>query len=267
MNIRKTFNSRRIQDLSAIVTFLVVVPTFVGWIISLFDISNSQYLTKIVNWLPLLFNLMVVFSLIFLGVSLWRLHRRFTINFTDNFQHQLNEKWEYEGDWKIIENGTLSVRNSGIGGITNVGSHWENYDFEFETRIINECSTWILRAQDLNNYFMFQCRRDVIRPHQRVTVPKIQPDPTTPTTAPQNLIVTFEVGWKIWDGRPHNSNLDDWTKVKIRVRGSDVMIWIADRLVLHEPNLIPFAKGRVGFRNDDAEEAHFRKVRVRPLDY
>jgi hypothetical protein len=264
--MRKLLNSKRVQDLSAIVTILVAVPTFAGWLISLFDVSRSTFLTGIVSYLPVLFNLSVVLSLIFISTTLWRWHRRFTISFTDNFKHQLNDNWEYEGDWKIIEQGVLSVRNSGIGGITNVGSHWENYDFEFETRIVNECSSWVIRAQDLNNYFMFQCRRDVIRPHQRVTVPKIQTNPAEPTTSPAHLVVAFEVGWKIWDGRPHNSNLDDWTKVRIRVRGSDVMIWIAERLVFHEPTLVPYATGRVGFRNYGAEEAHFRNVKVRPIE-
>lgn len=147
MNIRKKLSFKRIQDLAAFVTILVAFPTLIGWIISLFDKSNSHWITNIVNMLPLFFNLSIVFALIFLGLSLWRLHRRFTINFTDNFKHQLNEKWEYEGDWKIIEDGILAVRNSDVGGITNVGSGWENYDFEFETRIINKFSTWIIRAR------------------------------------------------------------------------------------------------------------------------
>lgn len=114
---------------------------------------------------------------------------------------------------------------------------------------------------------MFQCQKDVIVPHQRVTVPKIQPDSTNSDTSSKNLTVAFEVGWRRWEGRPHNSKLDDWTKVKIRVRGSEVSIWIADRLVFREPNLVTFARGRVGFRNFGDEEAHFRKVKVRPLNY
>lgn len=108
---------------------------------------------------------------------------------------------------------------------------------------------------------MFQCRRDVIRPHQRVTVPKFELGQDN-SQDKQPLNVSYDIGWKIWDGIPHNSNLDNWTRVKIEVRGSGAKIWIDDKLAYHSENIIPYPMGRVGFRNSRQEEAHFRKVRV-----
>lgn len=100
------------------------------------------------------------------------LRRRFKGGFRDNFKNSLQTNWDFKGKWRILEKGTLTVTGpDGSGGITKVGAQWENYTFTFKARIISRCLGVIIRAQDLDNYFMFQVNTDKIRPHRRVAVP------------------------------------------------------------------------------------------------
>jgi len=70
---------------------------------------------------------------LYLLLSNWRVVRRFNVSFIENFKGDLTENWEYMGDWSKVDNKTLCVKGSEVGGITKIGSLWENYDFEFET--------------------------------------------------------------------------------------------------------------------------------------
>lgn len=153
--------------------------------------------------------------------------------------------WEFYGDWSV-ENGTLRVTNSGDGGITKLGVDWKDYIFEFKTKIVNLNSSWIVRAKDIGNCYMFQCDTKRIRPHIRS---KRQWVPLTDRA------------------KEHNANIEpnEWFHVKIMVKGKMVRIFIDDRFVFKDRLLSEFRKGKVGFREDGIESACFRCIRVKPI--
>ena len=259
---KEWFTFQLIHQISSLLTILLFIIYVAGWIIKLFNLTQGFPLDTIAQNSQMIFNFAVISALTFLFLTYWRTMRRFTIGFKDNFRGDLNENWEFKGNWKKIEPGILSVRNSADGGLTKTGSLWENYIFEFETKILNKCSSWVVRGIDLNNYVMFQCREDVIVPHQRVTTPRFVDDSNDTV---ESFKVTYDVKWIKFGKTPHNSNLRSWTKVKIETRGSEAKIWIAGVLVYHSDDILPHPMGRVGFRNSGDEEAHFRKVSVQLL--
>lgn len=265
MNLKKILESHLPQQISALLAIVLAVPIIIGWILKLLNLAHELPVSFIINNINSFFNVSIFFAILYLVLSHNRIVRRFNVSFVDKFKGDLNDNWEFTGDWTKVEKKTLCVKNSEIGGITKIGSLWENYAFEFETKIINNCSSWIIRAKDLNNYFMFQCRKDVIRPHLRLAVQSIQKEDKNHDSE-NEITVVSKVGWHIWDGVPHNANLENWVKVKIQVVGSSVKIWIDNNLVYHDSNKIPFSTGRVGFRNHSTEEAHFRNVKVKPLN-
>jgi len=213
--------------------------------------------------------------------------------FYDDFKTGLGN-WDYTGDWKTEkENGKslLSVRNSGMGGYTNKGFSWTDYEFSFETKVVKSASGWIIRA-NANNYVMVQlylegntAYNNKLRPHYH----------------------KLEGGAEIWLPDDNNSidlskielekeiKLLQWVKVKITVEGNQVDIYldgihslhylistvripIEKRLTFKDNEgkefeaimneIIPlgnYAAGRVGFRCGDGEHAHFRNVKVKPL--
>lgn len=207
----------------------------------------------------LFFIIFVLSSIIILFIMVFRLHRRFTLGFKDNFRGNLNKNWEFYGDWTIKDK-QLSVTNSEAGGITKVGALWENYSFKFKTKILNRCSGWIVRGADISNYFMFQCRHDVIVPHQRISRPVFgQFD----EEKKDFKIKGFETGWYKYEPKTHNKDLKDkWFDVEIKVKGSGVQIYIDNDLVFYDDKLITIPMGKVGFRNWGPEHSLFKKVRV-----
>jgi hypothetical protein len=87
--------------------------------------------------------------------------------FREKFRFGL-DKWEYYGDWRTEkENGEniLIVTDSPIGGIAKPCQLWTDYVFEFETKIIQHNSSWIIRARDIFHYVMLQCRQTELYPH------------------------------------------------------------------------------------------------------
>ena len=79
-------------------------------------------------------------------------------------------QWTYRGHWQIEEgeNGNfLEVNNSEIGGYLKPCLWWTDYEFSFETKIIKDCSSWIVRASDHLRYVMLQCGQNRINPHLR----------------------------------------------------------------------------------------------------
>lgn len=90
--------------------------------------------------------------------------------FLENFKSGLNPRiWDWDGIWRteLDENGkpVLSVTNSGIGGIVIPCISWVDYELNFDTRIMNTCTGWIVRASSSSNYVMFQINENMIRPH------------------------------------------------------------------------------------------------------
>lgn len=264
VSIQRILKSQILSNLLNIATLIATLTFLI--------LSALGSLTKLSSFLAehliTIFSIFILSALFYLYLEILRLKRRITIAFRDNFKHDFENNWEYKGQWSQPEKGVLRVRGGeegsrgDEGGITKVGALWENYEFSFETKIINKVTGWIVRARDSNNYFMFQCGHQVITPHQRLSRPLFKPKPDSTSVE----ITGHQVGWKILDAVPHNKKLHDWFKVKIIVRGSSVQININDEPVFHQKNLLTIPVGRVGFRCWGDEEAHFRKVRVKLID-
>lgn len=190
----------------------------------------------------------------------------------DNFKHGL-QRWEYFGDWKIEkEDGhfILIVRKSDVGGFALPCRQWIDYLFEFETKIVQANTSWIIRAADIHNYVLLQCSTTEINPHYRVN----------------GLWVKLE-SVKLQTPLPLNS----WFKVQIKAQGTRVVVKAAvegkENVLLDSYLLEPqafvaefsegdvprkldlfasFPVGSVGFRESGLSEcAHFRDVRVTKL--
>ncbi len=205
-----------------------------------------------------------------LTVWIWtsRLQRRFVDRFSDNFTGDLHANWDFVGPWRVAEKNTLLVTGSDAGGITKVGAQWENYAFTFKAHIVRECLGVIVRAQDLNNYYMFQIRTDKIHPHRRVAYPVIDTAPPTLQEAltKENVTINpikFQIGWEKFDPpTPVHLQLNGWFDAKITVRGESISIYIDGNLVFQEESFLKIPTGKVGFRNDGHETAFVRNVRV-----
>ncbi len=189
--------------------------------------------------------------------------------FSDNFEHGLIN-WEYYGDWRTEKDGDnyiLVVTNSDSGGFARPCRLWNDYEFNFDTKIVAANTTWIIRASSIAQYVMLQCGRNEIIPHYRLSNQFFRLDPVSlPTTLP----------------------LNEWFTVRLRVSGIRVLatatlngraFTLLDRNLL-EPvtaqatvtrgetsqviQFVPdFPSGSVGFREwGNTECAHFRNVRV-----
>ncbi len=256
-----------------------VIPRWVAYIGSCVTIGS--YILDVLEWGksgPFRFlqdNIQVIWLITVSAAAftLWiwtsRLHRRFVSGFNDNFARDLHTNWDFVGPWRIAEKNTLLVTGSDAGGITKIGAQWENYVFTFRARIMTDCLGVIVRAQDLNNYYMFQIQTDKIRPHRRAAYPVIDTStlPTHEDLNKENVIIAnrinFQIGWEVFNPPvPLHHQLDDWFDVKIIVRGESVSIYINSDLVLQQESFLKIPTGKVGFRNSGHETALVRNVKV-----
>jgi Domain of Unknown Function (DUF1080) len=210
------------------------------------------------------------FSSILALVWTQALNRRFSAGFSDNFSQSLATNWDFVGDWRVTDEGWLLVTNSEPGGLTKTGAFWENYSLHFEARILAQCLGVIVRGIDLNNYYMFQIRKDRIRPHRRIKFPienlesdKTPHDPDSPEPI-QPRPIKYAVGWDIPENLavPLDQPLSDWFAVNIKVRGEAASIQINGKPVFHAESFLKNPTGKIGFRNSGNEKALIRKVWV-----
>ncbi len=200
--------------------------------------------------------------------------------FEDDFNTDLQKNWHYQGKWDLVPGGGLSVTQSEKGGITRVGQLWSDYSFEFTAVIATtveeyQCIGWIVRAQDLSNYYMIQLNPAEVRPHLRVGGRWI--------TAPQR-----KYGYAI-DKERFKLSIKPKEHIEIctEVRGSEIRVYAKGKEIYHEqkffcmrfinkefedvamqPGVLvvpPFTTGRVGFRMHRQEHGRFFECRVRPL--
>lgn len=188
--------------------------------------------------------------------------------FADDFRRGLR-KWEFQGDWRTSREDNhdiLIVTNSHSGGFAKPCRLWSDYVFEFETKLVNKNTSWIIRAFDRLNCVMLQCTQDEIHPHFRV-------DGTWSTAE----------GIKL----PIKLPLNVWFSAQIRVLGTRVVVTaVLDgqrttlfdlplleprvfQLKIHQENQVhefpvirSFTLGSMGFRECGDECAHFRHIRV-----
>jgi hypothetical protein len=278
MSIRKWIIERN-QLVSILSTVLKLASALsglgalTGWIFKILEWGHSGPFPWMKENVGFLWGAAVTSILLLLFFWTWRLHRQFISRFKDNFKGNLRDKWDYQGPWLITEENTLLVTGSDAGGITKVGAQWENYTFEFEAKIVNTCLGVVVRAQDLNNYYMFQINREQnrIRPHRRAAVPCIppqqaspQPEAQQPNQPPPMQPISIYIGWdKNFEPIPISPEaLTGWFKVRLKVHGESVKFYVNDELTFEKDSILKIATGKVGFRNSGAESAFVRKVKV-----
>lgn len=215
--------------------------------------------------------LAIVAILAVLWIRISRIHGRFLSGFKDDFRGDLNDNWDFRGKWRITEKGTLLVTQSGDGGLSKLGTYWENYTFTFKAFIQNICLGAIVRAHGLDNYYMLQITKKRIRPHQRIAVPVFEKESQSRPEIEYISEGVLELqplkhalGWYVFDGIAVDLNrpLEDWFDVRITVRGQSIFLYINDELVFQQDSFLMIPTGKVGFRNSGAESALVRNVRV-----
>jgi len=196
------------------------------------------------------------------------------VSFKDDFKQGLKKNWAYHGKWELVHGGELSVTQSEIGGITSVGHLWRDYRFEFTAIIVHDRIGWIVRAQDLFNYYMIQLTPTMVRPHLRLGGK-----------------------WILLSENPHSLSISLNQPIVVRtdVRGLEARIYVNGKEVYYNNELfsikflrfpssdesvkelqvgplqsnvivVPaFTTGRVGFRLSGPEHGRFSQCRVRPL--
>lgn len=244
------------------------IPVVVGYVSAFFKWGIKGPFPFLRENIDHFWLLVIAVVLVVLWIRISRVYRRFLNGFKDNFRGDLHSNWDFKGEWRLVQKGTLQVTRSGDGGLSKLGTYWENYTFAFQVYIQNRCLGAIVRAEGLNNYYMFQIWKDRIRPHRRVTVPMIekksQPQQETPDREIEVQAVGFALEWHVFDDiaveldPPHT----DWFDVGITVRGQSVSIHINNKLVFHKDLFLTIPTGKVGFRNSGKESALVRNVRV-----
>lgn len=230
-----------------VVTEAILYSVYGGWKAIAFSISHF-IIIGLIFWL--------------LGLRRTDVHvarRDYLDEFIEDFQNNLRN-WKYEGDWHIEEDEgqkILVATNSFKGGIARPCLLWEDYVFEFETKIVNKYTSWIIRAADIDNYVVLQCHQEKLRPFF-LGKGQFYPDE-----------------WPVQD-LPFNLPLDTWFSVRIEVRGTQVKVAIKPDTkwaeVFNSPLLEQqpagpdsFPRGSVGFRESGQELAGFRNVYVRRI--
>jgi len=259
---------QQLDQLFKHIGFVLLLSSFLGFLATKLSWLNKGIIQYVYN--HLIEFCIVTLAAFILVIWIWisRLHKRFIMGFKDSFRGNIEQNWDYEG-WHVTENHELVVTGSDSGGLTKVGALWENYIFTFRAKILNKCIGVIVRAQDLNNYYMFQIKNNIIRPHRRVAVPSIEFEKNQKVEgenveAPRLLPVKIMIGWEVHDeiAAEINPSLVDWFNVRITVRGEAIHIYINDDLVFHSTSLLKFPTGRIGFRNSGNEKALIKDVRV-----
>ena len=240
---------------AAAIFIVNLITPWLGW--TLHGISSN---------LELLWLLLVTVSIVILWVRVSRLRERLSTGFVDDFRGDLGQKWDFVGPWEIIHR-ELVVTGSDQGGLTRAGALWENYTLTFEAKIMNGCLGVIVRAQDLDNYYMLQVNTDRIRPHRRVAVPAIVAgtSPGAPPNSGAALTIAYQVGWQVFEDKAtplNDKRLDQWFRASVSVHGRALEMSIDGDKVFCERSFLHNATGSVGFRNAGAEKALVRNVRV-----
>jgi len=160
------------------------------------------------------------------------------------------------------------VADSDAGGFAKPCRLWNDYVFEFETKIVRSNSAWIIRASDILNYVMLQCGRAEIIPHFRVSglwfkLPSVPLAVTLPLNEWFAVRITVSgtrvIAKATVDGK--ETVLVDQKLLEPRLLAAEV---IAPDKTTQRLNLaFSFPLGSVGFREwGNTECAHFRDVRV-----
>lgn len=191
-------------------------------------------------------------------------------------KRQDKDDWIGRGNFEYRRtNNAYIITSSEPGYIFSKTLNWNDYRFDFEFKIINDCVGAIVRAANLSDYVMFQIRDYGIRPHIRING-----------------------GWKSWEAKESNLEFenklssDSWYKCSITCEKDLVTILIkkgADAqfnrswTISHERLGFPFPQiendpkptvihfpinldyGTIGFRNSGGETALVKNIFLEKL--
>jgi len=88
-----------------------------------------------------------------------------TVLFEDDFSNGL-AKWVNTAN-AAINNGQVLVSNNELMR-SNIGSNWTNYTVEADLSVKNTAAGIVFRSVDVNNYYMWQIKGNMLYPHKKV---------------------------------------------------------------------------------------------------
>ena len=152
MNKKTSFLKNYIYEFLAL--FANIATTFVSFV---FTSTNIAILITV------LFLTITTFIIIFVKTK----EKQFY--FLPMNRHGSDSYWSGIGKFNyVINENCYEITDSYVGYIYLPVLSWSDYVFEFNFKIINNCIAWIVRANNLSNYLMFQCDLSGINPHIRI---------------------------------------------------------------------------------------------------
>lgn len=155
--------------LGAIVPIITILDFVLKWgmLSWLWKLTASFVNLLIMHSVGLVFVVFAI-SILALYLKFYHFEKFVAMSFKDDFEKDFSKNWDYQGKWELVHGGELSVTQSEMGGITRVDHLWMDYRFEFTAVIVHDRIGWIVRAQDLFNYYMIQLTPTMVRPHLRI---------------------------------------------------------------------------------------------------
>lgn len=250
---------------SGILMSIGPLTLLIGYFSKLFEWGNKYLFVYVrehylIVWLISLTIIVLVFA-----IWIVIMNRRRRLTFSDSFKGRVENKWDFFGSWRIIDDSTLIITGADQGGITKKGADWENYTLTFNAKITCNCLGVIIRARDVNNYYMLQINKKHIVPHLRASIPQIIKRSQDPIYPPE---IEMQVGWQIYKDFiiELNRELLDWFEVSIKVIGQSVIMRINNEIVFQKDLFIQIPKGKIGFRCHGEESAQIKNVKVQLIN-
>ena len=261
---------------------------FFGLLIKAFQWSVQGPIGSILSFFQNQYILVLLILLIFILLipSIFRInklehyiYKRYVINF-DAYSP---EKWDCDKVLSMAD-GSFVITDCDRGCISKIGINWENYTIKFKAKIVNLCLGIIIRAQDLDNYYLFKVNENRITPLRRLLAFVISedksPNPGANLNPVENLAMQPEyeqftnlrpeVGWQFNTGEFHTPGfeatefpkINDWFNCKVVVNNQSIFIYINDQLCFERSNFLLNSTGKFGFRNFGTERAYVKNLSI-----
>lgn len=193
--------------------------------------------------------------------------------FSDSFKSV--DKWIGSNILSVTDaEGRHGVRVSGgdLAAQTSVGYLWENIELTFEAKVMNSCFGIVVRAQDEQNFFMFQLGIDKkITPHKRIQYVDLSSgvgNAQTNTGTLQSLTINnIKQSWIIYnkENLSTDAQIDDWNKYKVVLNKTRIQIYINGQEAYKNDSIIDYNHGRIGFRCYAPEAVCIANVKVKRI--
>lgn len=246
--------------ISAIIAAVGPLILLIGYISKFFEWGNKYLFVYFRDHYVTIWLISLTVVTIILSVWIIISNRQQHLGFSETFKGRLENNWDFFGTWKIIDE-KLLITGADQGGITKKGSDWENYTLTFKAKITCSCLGVVVRARDLNNYYMLQINKKHIVPHLRASIPQIKNNSLDPINTPE---IEMRVGWQIYKEfiKELSRELNDWFTVCVKVSGQSVVMQIDNEIVFEKDLFLQIPKGKIGFRCHGEESAQIKNVKV-----